>query len=179
MTPLRFASVFALAVLAAGCQSMSEGVLAVEGHAIVYNDTSVDDFDAATSFDEEDVDTSGYGAQAAFMTPIFDILGGVDFREYQDEDSPELSLGLRRRIFEIWRLHPFVEGNLRYGTGLDNGIDEEDYAGFNLGIGALLDLTDHIFLDARLLYETIEIDLPGGNTDLDGVIGTLGAGFRF
>lgn len=179
MPSVRTASVFACAALAASCQSMSEGVLAVEGHAIVYDDTSVDDFDAATSFDEEDVDTTGYGAQAAFMTPIFDILGGVDFREYQDEDSPELSLGLRRRMFEIWRLHPFIEGNLRYGTGLDNGIDEEEYAGWNLGLGALLDLTDHIFLDARLLYETIEIDLPGSETDLDGVIGTLGAGFRF
>jgi len=178
MHPHRLAFAFALAALVTSCQSM-DGLLSLEARAVVYDDNSVDDFDAATSFDEEDVDVSGYGAQAAFKTPILDVLGGVEFREYQDEDSPELQLGLRRRMFEIWRLHPYLEGNLRYGTGLDNGVDEEDYAGWNAGLGALLDVTDHIFLNARLVYESTEIELPGGDTDLDGVIGTLGVGWGF
>jgi hypothetical protein len=121
----RLAFACALAALVASCQSM-DGLLSVEGRAVVYDDNSVDDFDAATSFDEEDVDVSGYGAQAAFKTPILDVLGGVEWREYQDEDSPELQLGVRRRVFDIWRLPPFIEGNLRFGTGLDNGVDKED-----------------------------------------------------
>jgi hypothetical protein len=168
-----------LAALAASCQSMSEGVLGLEARAIVYDDNTVDDFDAATSFDEEDVDVSGFGGHAAFNTPILDILGGIDMREYQDEDAPEASLGLRRRMFEFWRLHPFIEGNARYGFGLDDGVDEDDYTGWNAGVGALLDLTDHLYVNARLVYEMTTIDLPDGDTDIDGVIGTLGLGFHF
>lgn len=170
---------FVIAALTASCQSMSEGVLSVEARAIVYDDSTVDDFDAATSFDEEDVDVSGFGAQAAFMTPLLDILGGLDQREYQDEDAPELNLGLRRRVLEFWRLHPYIEGNARYGFGLDDGVDEDDYAGWNAGVGALVDLTDHLFINARLIYETTTIDLPDGDTDIDGVIGTLGLGYSF
>lgn len=174
MTP-RACPVLLLALLAS-CQSMKEGVFTVEGRAIVYDDTSADDFDAATSFDEEDVDVSAYGAQAALMTPLVDVLAGVDLREFEDEDAPELSLGARRRFLEVLRLHPYVEGNLRYGLDLDNGVEKEDYAGWNLGVGVLVDLTDALFVNVRLLYESTSIDLPGDDATVDGVIGTLGIG---
>lgn len=172
-------SLVLVSLLATACQSMSEGVLSLEGRAIVYHDTSVDDVDAATSFDESDVDVSGYGGQAAFMTPIVDVVGGVEWREFQDEDVPELSIGLRRRFFELWKLHPYIEANLRYGSDLDTGVDEDDYTGWNAGLGALLDVTDRLFLNARLMYEVTPIDLPSGETDIDGVIGTLGVGLAF
>ncbi len=181
MQALTVASFALVSLLATACQSMSEGVLAVEGRAIVYNDTSVDpdDIDSSTSFDEEDVDTSGYGGQVAFMTPIVDFVGGIDWREFQDEQVTELSLGLRRRVLEFWRLHPYIEANIREGSGLDTGDDETDYTGWNAGIGAILDVTENLFVNFRLMYEVTPIDLPNGETDIDGIIGTLGVGFSF
>ena len=163
-----------LLALAAGvsvsCQSMSEGVFALEARATVLDDQSTD---------IEDVDVSTYGAQLALNTPIFDILGAVDFREYGDGDTPELSVGVRRRFLELWRVHPFIEGNLRYGLDLDTGTVSDDYVGYNLGGGVIFDLTDHIFLTARLLYENAELSTGSGDVTADGWVGMLGVGIHF
>jgi len=176
---LRHSALLLLPLLFASCQSMAEGVVSLEGRAIVFADTSVDDFDTATNFDEEDVDVSAYGAQAALMTPIVDGVLALDWREYQDESTPELNVGARRRLFEIGPVHPYVEANLRYGFDLETGQTSDGYFGWNAGIGALIDLSEHLFFNARLMYETAGIDLPAGTEDVDGVIGTLGFGLKF
>ncbi|MEM9803518.1 MAG: hypothetical protein AAGA20_24590 [Planctomycetota bacterium] len=163
----------------ASCQSMSSGILSLEARALVLDDADIDDIDDG-NFDTDEVDLNGYGLHAAFMTPILDILGGVETREFEDEDAPELVIGLRRRFFELWRVHPFIEGNVRYGLDLDNGFEEEDYFGWQIGGGAILDITDHLFLSARLMYESTEVDRPfGGSTDITGLVGTLGIGWAF
>ena len=163
----------------AACQSMSEGFFAFEAYGVVYENTEIDDTDAGTDFDDEDVDLSGYGGQVAFMTPIIDFLGSVEVREYESEEAKEAKLGLRRRFLEIWRLHPYIVGDARFGFDLDTGIEESDYTGWDLGLGALLDLTDHLFLDAKLVYEQTgdDIELPSEDTAIDGVVGTLGIGW--
>ena len=168
-------------VLFSACQSMSEGILAVEARAVVYEDSEIDDFDAATEFGEEDLDLSGYGLEAAFMTPIVDFIGGIDQREYEDEKATEARLGLRRRILEFWRLHPYIAADLRYGIDLDTGTDEVDYTGWDAGIGALLDLTDHLFLDFRLVYEETGDDIEIGDeeTSIGGIVGSVGLGWSF
>jgi hypothetical protein len=166
-----------LCTLALGsCQSMSEGVISLEARANVLNDAEIQDGPS----DGESIDAESYGVHAALMTPIIDLLGGLDQKTFGSEDNPELMLGVRRRFFEIWRLHPFLEGNVRYGTGLDNGVDDEDYFGWQAGGGVLLDLTDHLFLSARVMYETTELEQSGGDTvGADGLIGTIGLGFAF
>ena len=115
------------------------------------------------------------------MTPIFDVLGGLDFREYDeavaapgvDDDTPELVVGLRRRIFELWRLHPYLEGNLRYGADV---TDFDEYFGWALGGGAMVDLTDRLFVNLRVMYESTPVDAGGTNRDVEALIGTLGVG---
>ena len=176
--PARLALV-ALVLGLGACQSLSEGLVSLTARAVLYDDAEIDDFDAATSFEEEDVELSGYGLQAAVMTPILDVTAAVDRREFEDEEVDELSLGVRRRFLEIWRLHPYVAADLRFGFDLDTGFDEEDYTGWDAGVGLLLDLTDHLFLDGRLVYERTsdDIALPGGDTHLDGIVGTVGLGF--
>lgn len=163
------------------CQSMSEGILAVEARAILYEDSQIDDFDAASNFGDDNVDLTGYGIEAAFMTPILDFIGGIDQREYEDEKATELRLGLRRRFLELWRVHPYIAADLRYGFDLDTGTDEADFTGWDAGIGALLDVTDHFFLDFRLVYEATgdDIDVAGEDTSIDGVVGTFGLGWSF
>lgn len=159
---------------------MSEGILALEARAIVIDDASLDEAELGSAFQEEDVDVTGYGAQLALMTPIVDLLAAVDKRDYDDEDSTELSLGARRRVLEIWRFHPYVEGNLRYALDLDNGDVGDDYFGWNLGAGTLFDLTDTLFLNVRVMYETLSIDLPANSgVDLDGIVATIGLGVAF
>jgi hypothetical protein len=179
MKCLSIAWVVPAALVGSACQALSGDVLSVEARAMVYDDSSVDDFDAATSFDREDVDATGYGVQAALNLPIVDIVAAVDRREFQDESVPELSIGLRRRVFGFWRLHPYVEGNLRFGRDLDTGVEEDDYTGWNAGLGAMLDVTDHWFLNVRLMYESTPLELPGDDTHIDGLIGTVGLGFAF
>ncbi len=170
----RLISFACLAVLAS-CQSMSTGVLSLEARALVLDDSEIDDVGNGS-----DVDVEGYGLHAAFMTPIVDLLGGVEQRTFEDEDSPELVLGVRRRFLEIWRVHPFVEGNVRYGLDLDNGDTSEDYFGWQIGFGALLDITDHLFLNARVMWDTTSVDTAGGgSTDVEGVVGTIGIGYAF
>lgn len=163
----------------AACQSMSEGFFAFSGYGVIYEDTEIDDTEAGTEFDEEDVELKGYGGQVAFMTPIVDFLGAVEVREYEGEDAKEGKLGLRRRILEFWRLHPYIVGDARFGFDLDTGIEESDYTGWDLGLGALLDVTEHLFLDFKLVYEQTgdDIELPSETTSLDGIVGTLGIGF--
>lgn len=179
MSTLRLISAVVVATLAS-CQSMSQGVIAIEAQAIVLDDAELDDVQNGSAFDEENLDVSGYGLQLAIMTPIVDFLGSYGEREYADESTPEFALGLRRRFLEFWRFSPFIEANLRYGSELNNGFDEEDYTGWNAGVGLMLDLTDHVFINARIMYEETPIELPSGDdADATGVIGTLGVGFMF
>ncbi len=179
MKHLRPLAALAAVAVCASCQSMSEGFFAFSAYGVVYEDTEIDDIDAGTSFDDDDVDLKGYGGQVAFMTPIVDFLGAVEVRDYEDEDAKEAKLGLRRRILEFWRLHPYIVADARFGFDLDTGVEESDYTGWDGGIGALLDVTEHIFLDFKLVYEQTgdDIELPSETTQIDGVVGTLGLGF--
>ncbi len=190
MTFLRSSCRLALfAALSAGfslsCQSMSEGVLTVEGRALVLDDAEIDAIQNGSFNTDTDVDLKGYGAHVALMTPIVDILGGVDWREYGDADTPEIVLGVRRRIFELWRLHPYIEGNLRYGTDLEfssataASTISEDYTSWAAGVGAIVDLSSSWFVNVRLMYENTPIETPAGEVDVDGLVGTLGLGISF
>lgn len=169
---------FVLLAALASCQSMGAGILSLEARALVLDDAEIDG-GSQGGVDSSDIDVEGYGLHAAFMTPIIDVLGGLEQREYGDGDSPELVLGVRRRFLEIWRLRPFVEGNVRYGFELDTGEASDDYFGWQLGLGLILDLTDHLFLNARVMYDRAEIDTGAGTTDVDGLVGTLGIGWAF
>lgn len=162
-----------LTLLATGCQSMSEGILSIEGRAIVLDDQTADTpFEGVTT---DDVDVEAYGAHVALSTPIVDLLGGVDFREFGDEDATELTLGARRRFLEVLRFHPYVEANMRFSIDeLETAdADGDNYFGWNAGGGFLLDLTESLFLNFRVVYETTDVD---GN-DIDGLLGTVGIGF--
>ncbi|MEM9382600.1 MAG: hypothetical protein AAGB93_21790 [Planctomycetota bacterium] len=163
----------------ASCQSMGAGVLSLEARALVLDDAEIDQGSQNGGVNSTDIDVEGYGVHAAVMTPIIDVLGGLEQREYGNDDTPELVLGVRRRFLEVWRLRPFVEGNVRYGFELDTGEASEDYFGWQVGLGLILDLTDHLFLNARLMYDRADIDTGSGSTDVDGLVGTLGIGWAF
>ncbi len=178
MKTLRLISFAAGLAVLASCQSMSTGILSLEARALVLDDSEVKGIQNGSG--DNSVDVEGYGLHAAFMTPIVDLLGGVEQRKFADEDAPELVLGVRRRFLEIWRVHPFVEGNVRYGFDLDNGQTSEDYFGWQIGLGALVDITDHLFLNARVMWDTTSVDNPGGGSnDVEGAIGTIGIGYSF
>ena len=164
--------------LLASCQSTGDGFFAIEGRALVYEDTSFDASDPSTSFGEENVDVTAYGVAASFNTPIVDVVGAVDWREYESEGTPELTVGLRRRVLEFWRVHPFIEANLRYGLDLDNGVESDDYFGYNVGIGGLVDITDSFFGSVRLMYESADISFPSEDVTADGIVGMIGFGVR-
>jgi hypothetical protein len=169
-----------LSVLLLGsCQAMSEGFFSFTGYGIVYEDSQIDDSDSGSSFDEEDIDLRGYGGQVAFLTPIVDFTGAVETRDYENEGATEAKLGLRRRILEFWRMHPYLCADARFGFDLDTGVEESDYTGWDAGIGSLLNVTDHFFFDFKLVYEQTgeDIELPSEETGLDGLVGTVGLGF--
>lgn len=171
---MRVISIFLVAAcLLPSCQSMSEGIIAVEGRATIFDDQSLDNLGSS------DVDVAAYGALVSLNTPIVDLQAALDFREYGDDDSPELQVGARRRFLELWKVHPFVEGNLRYGLDLDTGTVSDGYFGYNLGGGVIVDLTDSWFLTARVLWESADLEFPGGSATADGWIGMIGVGVYF
>lgn len=167
----------ALPCLASACQLIPSDIISLEARAIVVDDAEID----LSDIDEDDVDLTGYGLHAAIFTPIVDVLGGIEQREFEDSDTPELDLGVRKRLISIWKLTGYVEANLRYGFDLDTGDISEDYFGWNAGFGALINLTDTYFLNLRVVYDTTEIDFDSGNVDVDvdGVIVTVGLGVKF
>lgn len=165
------------ALFLASCQSMSEGVWSFEGRTVVIDDADIEDIENGSAFDSENLDLSGYGIHAALKTPVVDFLVGVDDREFGVKDSAEMVLGVRRRFLEFWKLHPYIEADYRYGFDLDNGVDSDSYDGWAAGGGALLHLTDSVFFNFRLMYESTTISLPSFSTDVDGVTGTIGLGF--
>lgn len=174
--PLIMRILFALALVAGlgSCQVIPSDFLSLEARAIV-----VDDAEGSLSdITEEDADLSGYGLHAAIMTGLVDVVGGIERRDFEDSDATELVVGLRKRLFGLWRLDTYIEANLRYGFELDTGDVSEDYFGWNAGFGALVDLTDTIFLNFRVMYDTTDLDVSSGSVDVDGLIGTIGIGVK-
>ncbi len=161
-----------LSLLAASCQT---NLLSLEARGIVVDDADGD----LGGLGEEDIDLSGFGLHAALMSPIVDVVVGIDQREYENSDTPELDLGLRKRLIDIWLLAAYIEANLRYGFDLDTGDVSEDYFGYSAGFGALVDLNESLFLNFRVMYDTTEIDSGIRDVDVDGLIGTVGIGIKF
>lgn len=157
------------------CQLIPSDIVSVEARAIVIDDAEGD----LSGLGEDDVELTGYGAHVAVMTGLVDIVGGIDQREFEDSDTPELNVGLRKRLFGLWLLEGYVEGLLRYGFDLDTQTVSEDYFGYSAGFGALIDLGDSLFLNARVMYDTTSIDNGVDDIDVDGLIGTIGIGVKF
>ena len=163
-----------LTALLHACQAIPSDFLSVEARAIVVDDATGD----LGGIGKEDVDLTGYGVHAAFMTGIVDVVAGVDQREFESSDTPELDLGLRKRLIGLWKLQAYVEANLRYGFDLKTRNVSDDYFGYNMGFGALIDLNESMFLNFRVMYDTTSVDVGSGNVDVDGLIGTVGLGFK-
>jgi len=170
---MRILTVIAIACGLGSCQVIPS--LTLEARAIVVDDAEAD----LGALTEEDVDVSGYGVHAAILTGLVDVVGGLERRDFEDSDATELDLGLRKRLFGLWRLDTYIEANLRYGFDYDTGDVSEDYFGWNAGFGALVDLTDTLFLNFRVMYDTTELDVSSGDLDVDGMIGTVGIGIKF
>lgn len=167
--------------ISAGCSSMGNGVFSIEGTGVVYDHEQAENPTAGTTFDSKDVDVRGLGLKGAFNTPVIDIVGTIERREFDDERATEVSAGVRKRFFDVARLQPYVEGRLLRGAGLEtSGGHRETYAGIALGGGILFNLTDHLFVDGNLEWEgTSAIDVGPDDTRLRGVIGRIGIGFAF
>ena len=165
----------ALILFTSACQIIPSDLLSLEARAIVVDNADLD----LSDIQEDDIDLTGYGLHAAVFTPIVDIVAGIEEREFDDFDSPELDVGLRKRLLSIWKFTAYVEANLRYGFDLDTGDVSEDYFGWNAGFGALVNLTDRYFLNFRVVYDTTEIDISSGDVDVDGVLATVGVGVKF
>ncbi|MFT6108619.1 MAG: hypothetical protein ACJA2W_001531 [Planctomycetota bacterium] len=170
---MKIFSLVAAATLAS-CQVIPSDVLSLEARAIIVDDAESD----LSGLGEEDVDLTGYGIHAAFMTGIVDVVAGIDQREFDNSDTPEFDLGLRKRLIGIWKLQAYIEANLRYGFDLDVGAVSDDYFGYSGGFGALVDVSESIFLNFRIMYDTTSLDVSSGNVDVDGLIGTVGVGFK-
>lgn len=169
----------ALPALLGSCQTMSAGLIGIEARAMVLDDAEIDDVqDGGTDYTDADVDLEGYGVHAMIMTPVLDVIGGVDQRDYENDDAQELTLGLRKRVFEIWRLHPYIEASYRYGFDLDTGQKSEDYTGYVYGAGVLVDLSDALFLNLRVVQDVTTVETGTGDKDIDGLVGTVGIGLR-
>ncbi len=172
---MRILSALAIACGLASCQVIPSDILSLEARAIVVDDAEGD----ISEISEDDVDLSGYGAHVAIMTGLVDIVGGIERRDFDNSEATELDVGLRKRLFGLWRLDTYIEANLRYGFDLDTGDVSEDYFGYNAGFGALVDLTDTLFLNFRVMYDTTSLDVSSGSVDVDGLIGTVGVGIKF
>lgn len=162
----------ALLALCASCQT---NLITLEARGIVIDDAE-GDLEGVT---EEDVDLTGFGLHAALLSPIVDVVVGIDQREYEDSDTPELDVGLRKRLLSLWLLSAYIEANLRYGFDLDTGTASDDYFGYSAGFGALVDLNESLFLNFRVMYDTTDIEGGVRDIDVDGLIGTVGIGIKF
>lgn len=172
---LTFAAAASAALLLGSCQVIPSDIISIEARAIVIDDAEAD----LSGLGEEDVDLTGYGVHAAIMTGIVDVVAGIDQREFETSDTPELDVGLRKRLIGIYKLEAYVEANLRYGFDLETQNVSEDYFGYNAGFGALLDVNETMFLNFRIMYDTTSVDAGPTDVDIDGLIGTVGLGIRF
>ncbi len=166
-------SLLAAAALAS-CQALPADFLSLEARAIVVDDAEGD----LAGIGEEDVELTGYGVHAAIMTGIVDVVAGIDQREFETNDTPELDIGLRKRLFGLWKLDTYIEANWRYGVDLETQTASEDYFGYNVGFGALLDIDGTYFLNFRAMYDSTSIDVAAGSVDVEGLIGTVGLGIK-
>jgi hypothetical protein len=164
-----------LAVLTlASCQALPSDFLSLEARAIVVDDAEGD----LAGLGEDDVELTGYGVHAALMTGIVDVVAGIDQREFETNDTPELDIGLRKRLFGLWKLDTYIEANWRYGVDLETQTTSEDYFGYSVGFGALLDLDGTYFLNFRAMYDSTSIDVANTSVDVEGLIGTVGIGIK-
>ncbi|MEL6430766.1 MAG: hypothetical protein AAFU73_16960 [Planctomycetota bacterium] len=168
-------SVLLAATALPSCQLVPSEFVSVEARAIVVDDAE----GRLSNLTEDDVELTGYGAHLAVMTSVVDVVGGIDQREFEDSDTPELNVGLRKRLFDVAIVQGYVEGVLRYGFDLDTQDVSEDYFGYSAGFGALIDLGESLFLNARVMYDSTSIDVGPEDVDVDGLIGTIGIGLRF
>lgn len=178
---LAIVAVVPVVFAAAGCSSMQNGVFAIEGTGVVYDNYEAKDPVAGTTFSESDVDVKSYGIKGAFNTPVIDIIGTIERREFDDEDCIEVSAGVRKRIIDVGPVEPYVELRLLRGGGLKTTSgDDENYGGLAVGAGVLFAIGDHLFLDANLSYEaTSKIDIGPDDTALSGTLGRVGIGWSF
>jgi hypothetical protein len=117
--------------------------------------------------------------KGAVNSPVIDFIFGYERRELGGEDADELSAGVRKRLFDLVALQPYLEFRLLFGR-LDTAGDEMDYGGAALGAGLLFGITDNLFLDANLSYEvTNDIDVGPEDTPFRGLLGRIGIGWAF
>lgn len=178
---LALVAVVPIVFAAAGCSSMQNGVFAVEGTGVVYDNYEAKDPVPGSTFRDSEVDVKGFGIKGAFNTPVIDIIGTIERREFEDENALEVSAGVRKRIIDVGPIEPYVELRLLRGGGLKTSSGhDETYGGLAVGAGVLFAIGDHLFFDANVSYEaTSDIDVGPDKTPLRGTLGRIGIGWSF
>lgn len=168
-----------LILLAAGCSSMGNGVFAVEANTVVFDKYEVKDPIPGSDFRDKDIDAKGVGVKAAVNSPVLDFIFGYERRELGGQDADEISAGVRKRLFDVVALQPYLEVRVLYGK-LDTDGDKMTYAGGAVGGGLLFGIGKHFFVDANVSYEvTNDVDVGIDSTPFRGLLGRAGVGWSF
>jgi hypothetical protein len=155
-----------------GRGALSGEVLAV-GAAVVFAGPGSHTFDS----DHEDVETLGWGVQAAVNSPAIDLIGGFDERVIHHESVPEVSVGLRKRFGPIDT--PLYVFALARSSRSDTSSDDV-FNGSALGLGLFVQAGKHWFIDTNIAWEhTNDISIENGDEQIDEAIFQFGIGWSF
>ncbi len=131
---------------------------------------------AINPIEAKDPDVDGWTAQGDLIFGSWGVLAGYSKREFGSNiDSKEYIGGFRYWLGGSKAGYLIALG--RYSEGLEIPAgDSHSYWGYGVGAGTLTQMTENIFLDARLLYEQLFDDIGVGPTDVDlhGLVISLG-----
>lgn len=135
------------------------------------------------------LDADGWGAEFEALGTGPSLIVGYQDRTFDERiHSEEVYVGLKLYLGEQ-RVCPYVTAVARWLPGLEleetlfgPALEADDNWGWGAGGGLVVQITDNLYLDGRVLYEATfdDYDLGVGEPlELDGWIGLLGAGFSF
>lgn len=153
----------------AGCASAPMGVVSVEprgaltGNWVLYllgahsTEPSGADPESGTrrpaTVHSSDLEGRSLGLRGSLNSRVVDLIFGVDRHRIDHEHVREESLGLRVRVPQNANQQTYVEALLRRGHDFPTASGDVDYDGMEVGIGMLVKLERHWFLDVGISFE--------------------------
>ena len=122
-----------------------------------------------------------YGLRASLNSTYVDLIGGIDEHRIARQHIREEYLGLRERFITDNPCNVYIEAALRRGFDLETTSGTHDYDGMESGLGAIIQLSKHWFVDASFNYEwTFDRQhLTHSDDHLEGLLFNVGVGVSF
>ena len=171
-----------IASLATACSSTRNGTASLEARGGLTGKSAYVRSGSGQRIDSggvEDLNVGSYGLRASINTIYVDLIAGTDEHRIEGQTVQESSLGLRKRFPSTDPGSFYVDAAFRRGFDLETASGRSDYEGLESGVGAIIQLDEHWFLDLSFVVEWTlgDLDLENGTDHVNEVLFNIGLGF--